>query len=156
MIPLLNRVSAAVAACLVATGPAWAFNPQPDPPARFAIVGIVADQIARLHVVAPAPTRGQVNPGPCRARLSFLDGEGVNLIEPADVVIGPGKSTYLDLVANDIVGGRGRIEFLPTVQVQANSTSEPACSGIAASVEIFDASGRTSVFIADPKQYRAH
>lgn len=152
----VNRWSIAIAAGLAAIGPAKAFNPQPDPPARFAMVGFVAGQVVRLNVVAVPAVQGVLSNGPCRITLSFLDTEGVQLTPPVNLILHPGKAAHHDLVGLSLPPGRGeRTQLLPAVQVQPNFRSEPACRGVAASVEIFDASGRTSVFFADPNLYLA-
>ena len=150
----LHPFIAAIGLALVAAGPAQAFNPQPDPPARFAMVGLVVDQTARLNVVA-MKTRRDVPPGPCRLTLSFTDSNGNPLTDTTSLVLSPGKAGLVDLVGARLTGG-GRLQFLPAVQVSANLPGEGTCPGVAASIEVFDATGHTSVYIEDPNLYVPH
>lgn len=52
-----------------------AFNPQPEPPARFGMVGLARTQMAVLNAVlaVPIPNDGRSS---CRLVLSFVDGQG--------------------------------------------------------------------------------
>jgi len=143
-------------ASLLPAGPAAAFNPQPDPPARFGMVGLVADQTARLNVVAPPLRARDTLPAPCRVVLDFLDVDGVKLIESAQFVLLPGKARHLDL-PGQVVAGQARntrLQFLPAVQVQPNLPGERRCAGVAATLELFEPNdGRTRVLIDDPNLY---
>ena len=152
----IRRGAALLAGTVLAVGPAAAFNPQPDPPARFGMVGLVADQTARLNVVA-APLRSRdALPAPCRVVLSFVDADGVKLIEPAQLVLLPGKARHLDLPGQAVAGlaRNARLQFLPAVQVQPNLPGERRCAGVTASLELFEPNdGRTRVLIDDPNLY---
>jgi hypothetical protein len=144
------------AAALLSAGPAAAFNPQPDPPARFGIVGLVADQTARLNVVAPPLRARDTLPAPCRVMLNFLDADGVKLIESAQFVLLPGKARHLDLPGQAVAdqARNTRLQFLPAVQVQPNLPGESRCAGVAATLELFEPNdGRTRVLIDDPNLY---
>jgi hypothetical protein len=151
----LHPIAAAIGLALVVAAPAQAFNPQPDPPARFAMVGLVVDQTARLNVVA-MPTRRDVPSGPCRLTLSFKDSQGNPLIASTSLVLPPGKAMYADLYGARLPGAEGRIQFLPAVQVSPNVPGEGTCPGVAASIEVFDGTGHTSVYIEDPNLYLPH
>lgn len=150
----LHTITAAAVLALAAAIPAQAFNPQPDPPARFAMVGIVVDQTARLNVVA-MKMRRDVPPGPCRLTLSFSDSNGNPLVNATSLVLSPGTAGLVDLVGARFTDGR-RVQFLPAVQVSPNQPGEGTCPGVAASLEVFDATGHTSVFIEDPNLYLPH
>ena len=157
----IRRCAALLAGGLLSVGPAAAFNPQPDPPARFGMVGLVADQTARLNVVAPPLRSRDALPAPCRVLLSFLDGDGVKLIESAQFILLPGKARHLDLPGLALPGlalpgsaRNARLQFLPAVQVQPNLPGERRCAGVAASLELFEPNdGRTRVLIEDPNLY---
>lgn len=145
---------AAALACLA--NQAQACNPQPDPPARFGMVGLVADQTARLNVVAPPLRSRDALPAPCRVVLSFVDADGVKLIEPTQLVLLPGKARHLDLPGQAVAGlaRNARLQFLPAVQVQPNLPGERRCAGVAATLELFEPNdGRTRVLIEDPNLY---
>ncbi len=75
---------------------AGAFNPQPDPPG-YGMVGIATGQTARLNIVNVGvvdPTTG-IPPGPCRARLQFVDGDG-NELASRGVAPEMGHAKFLD------------------------------------------------------------
>jgi hypothetical protein len=74
---------------------ARAFNPQPEPPGRWGLFGIVADQTARVSVVNTSGDPGGYPPGPCRVTLAFVDVEGTVLKE-ALMTLRPGQATSLD------------------------------------------------------------
>ena len=59
----------------VMSGPAVAFNPQPDPPG-FGIVSINPDQTIRLNVVCWQHPVDGIPPGPCSGELIFHDMAG--------------------------------------------------------------------------------
>jgi hypothetical protein len=72
-----------------------AFNPQPDPPKVFGIFGITPVDVIRLHVTNVASEVG-VPPGPCKARIGFVSGDGT-VLKTADVTIADGHSVSIDL-----------------------------------------------------------
>ena len=74
---------------------ARAFNPQPEPPGRWGLFGIVADQTARVSVVNTSADPRGVPPGPCRVSLAFVDVDGTVLKE-ARLTLRPGQATSLD------------------------------------------------------------
>lgn len=151
----LTMCAAATAVCGFFTVPAWTFNPQPDPPARFAMMGIVFEQTARVNVVAVRPVRSELSPGPCRVTIDFFDSEGEKLVKSANLILHPGKANQFDLIGPLRRGEprAARTQFLPAVHVLPNRPGELRCLGVAASVEVFDASGRTSVLIEDPNLF---
>jgi hypothetical protein len=132
-----------------------AFNPQPDPPgrSRFGMVGIVRDQTIRISVVAllPAVQSLESPPDPCNVTLGFFDASGRALGEFAHLSVARGKAVFLDLPGSrvEIDDPNLRKAVHPVVIVQANANGH-RCRNIAATVEVFDATGRTSVLIEDP------
>ncbi len=142
-------LSALALACMAST-PALAFNPQPDPPGRWAVMGLVADQTARLSVLAMPVARG-VPPDPCTVTFNFLDADGNKLTEATSLVILPGKMRSVDLRGSDLrlANRTDRMQFRTEVHVLHNPPGLRQCEGATATVEIFDASGRTSV-ISNP------
>ena len=139
---------------LAVASPAQAFNPQPDPPGRWAMVGIVADQTARLSVLA-LPLSPGAPASSCTVTLNFLDGGGNKLSEASIMVLLPGKSQFVDLKGGSLRLGSGseRAQFRAAVEVLHNPPGYMPCAGVAATVEIFDASGRTSLLVAQPPQF---
>ena len=72
-----------------------AFNPQPDPPKVFGIFGITPVDVIRLHVTNVAGEVG-IPPGPCRAQIGFVSGDGT-VLKTANVTIADGHSASIDL-----------------------------------------------------------
>lgn len=152
--PALITSTLALAFALAAASPAQAFNPQPDPPGRWAMVGLVADQTARLSVLALPVARNAVARS-CTVTLNFLDADGTKLAEASTLVLLPGKAQFVDLKGSLLrLGNRGeRAQFRADVEVLHNPPGLLPCDGVAATVEVFDASGRTSLIVAHPQQY---
>jgi hypothetical protein len=142
-------------AALVLTIATWqvtrvrAFNPQPDPPGKFLMVGITPGQTLRLNVVnlITAGDR-QIPPGPCRVVLSFRDAAG-HVIDDANgqpirrtVELQAGESAFLDL-NGDQLGGVGtnlltRLEVRPFVRVVFQTDPGNLPPPCRANAEVFD------------------
>jgi hypothetical protein len=90
-------LSVAGAALILAGGVAVlrAFNPQPDPPKVFGILGITAADVIRLNVTNVAPDLGLI-PSPCRIRFGFVNAAGA-VLKSADVSVASGHSVFLTL-----------------------------------------------------------
>lgn len=152
----LSALSALTALTLTlsAASPAQAFNPQPDPPGRWAMIGLVADQTLRLSVLAvPVARVGQRKS--CTVTLNFLGGDGIQLVEARTLVLLPGKAQFVDLPGSQLrlVKPNDRMQVRASVELLHNPPMELPCDGVAATVEVFDASGRTSVIVAHPLQF---
>ena len=137
-----------------------AFNPQPDPPGKFLMVGLTAGQTLRLNVVnltSPPDPERQIPP-PCRVVLSFRDAAGHVIDDPSGqpirrtVELLAGESASLDL-NGDQLGGTGdtlrtRFEVRPFVRVLFQpdpGNLPPPCR---ANAEVFDNSTlRTSLLV---------
>ena len=145
---------AAFSLALAATAPAQAFNPQPYPPGRWALVGLVADQTARLSVLA-LPVARNAQARACTVTINFLDADGTKLIEATSLVLIPGKSQFVDMKGSllRLANLRDRTQFRADVQVLHNPPDDRSCEGVAATLEVFDASGRTSLIVAHPVQH---
>ena len=150
----LTPALAALALALTASAPAQAFNPQPDPPGRWAMMGLVSDQTARLSVLA-LPAAAGTRPVACTVTLNFLDADGNKLAEATTLVVLPGKAQFVDLKGSllRLASRSERAQFRADVAVLHNPPGDRPCQGVAATVEIFDASGRTSVIVANPSLY---
>jgi hypothetical protein len=145
----------AVAGAVVGVGVAHlkAFNPQPDPP-RFGMVGIAEGQTARLNLVnLLTPGAATVPPGPCRAELQFLDGDG-NVVVSRLVRLEAGHAAFLDFAPtfSPPINNVGDVAAPLRAEIRANV--ELGVAGIPpgpcrATLEIFDnVTARTSVFVA--------
>lgn len=136
---------------LAASTPALAFNPQPDPPGRWAMMGLVPEQTARLSVLALPVARNTASRS-CTVTLNFLDGDGIKLIEATTLVLLPGKAQFVDLKGSQLrlANRTDRAQFRADVDVLHNPPTYLPCEGVAATLEIFDATGRTSVIVAHP------
>src|ERR1041384_4364242 len=80
LIALVVLLAAGAAAGGARSRKAWAFNPQPEPPGRWGMFGIVEGQTARVSVVNTSGDP-RVPPGPCRVVLAFVDASGEVLKE---------------------------------------------------------------------------
>jgi hypothetical protein len=150
----------------MATPASRAFNPQPEPPGRWGLFGIVADQTARVSVVnTSADPRGQA-PGSCRVSLGFVDSEGVVLKETR-LTLRPGQATSLDYEfgappeRGDAVGGtagrgrqdlRARIEIGNLVDPGDREPRFLPLGPCVPTVEVFEtATGRTAFTVAEAR-----
>jgi hypothetical protein len=146
---------------------AWAFNPQPEPPGRWGLFGIVADQTARVSVVNTSGDPGGYPPGPCRVSLAFVDRAGVVLKE-ARLTLRPGQATSLDYgfaappdpERGDAIGSttdgrsrqdlRARIEIADLVDPGDRQSRLVPPGPCVPTVEVFEtATGRTEFMVAE-------
>src|SRR4051812_41549205 len=158
-----KRIGIVVAlATMLTAGAIWevrrarAFNPQPDPPGRYTMVGIVRGQSIRINASNINPADPNLPPDPCRVRLAFMDANGTVLTNPRTgeavgrtVTLQRGESTILHLDADEFFIGdttATRLELrpvfgsvslissgqtppdpcVPSVEVIDNATSKPA------------------------------
>jgi hypothetical protein len=153
-------------ATILAIGGIWevrrarAFNPQPDPPGRYTMVGIVRGQSIRINASNIAPSDSNAPPDPCRVRLGFVDADGNPLTNPlSGEVIGRtltlqnGQSAFLHVNADEFSTGDtapGRLQLRPVFRsVTLNSNSQSPPDPCVPSVEVIDnATSRTSFIYA--------
>jgi hypothetical protein len=86
------------------------FNPQPEPPgdSHFGLFNVVKGQTARVHV-SNVGAPGGLPPGPCRADVTFYDGEG-RVVGSETLWLAPGQTLASDFsTAGMPAGWRGRI-----------------------------------------------
>ena len=114
----------------------------------FGMVGVTADQIARLNVVnaAVGPTV-QTN---CTIDLNFLDSDG-KAIRSARLSLDPQKSAVLDLARSDMANAQGRVEiralFSETVASTEGIMSPGSACAPVATLEVFDRDSLRTTFI---------
>jgi hypothetical protein len=157
---ILTPAFAALTLALAAAGPTQAFNPQPDPPGRWAMMGMVSVQTARLSVLAlpvaraAGVTASSRSSHACVVLMTFLDSEGVKLGEDTRVLT-PGFAAFVDLKGSllSLPGRTDRAQFRVEVMVQPTMPGFLPCEGVAATVEIFDDTGRTSLIVVQPQQH---
>ncbi len=146
---LSARLSVRIAAAAVALStslPILAFNPQPDPPGIWSMMGMVAEQTARVsvHLWSERGTRAN----PCTVTVNFLDSYGNKLTEATTLVLLPAVLTAFELKGSDLrlPTRTERMQFRVNVQVLHNPPADRQCKGVFANVDIFDAAtGRTNV-----------
>jgi hypothetical protein len=162
-----NRVAIAIAlVTMLATGAIWesrrarAFNPQPDPPGRYTMVGIVRGQSIRINASNIAPTDVNAPPDPCRVRLAFLDADGNPLTNPRTgeamgrtLTLQNGQSAFLHLNADEFSTGdttAERVQLRPVFRsVTLNSNGHTPPDPCVPSVEVIDnATSKTSFVYA--------
>jgi hypothetical protein len=132
-------LAVALIALGVFDGKAFAFDPQPDPPA-FGLVAISPGQVARFNVVCWGHSIGTVEPGPCRAELMFHSTDG-RTIKSLLVSLKPGQAASLDLPF-PTTATPNRLEIIPCIVPGLRS------GRLIPTVEIFDSeTGRTVLFV---------
>jgi len=145
-----------------------AFNPQPEPPGRWGLFGIVADQTARVSVVNTSGDPGGYPPGPCRVALAFVD-VGGQVLEETRTVLAPGQAASLDYAfqpppdgergeagaSADRVGRqdlRARIEIVNLVPPPDQDRQSVPPGPCVPAVEVFEtATGRTAFTVAEAR-----
>jgi hypothetical protein len=153
-------------ATMLAAGTIWevrrarAFNPQPDPPGRYTLIGIVHGQSIQINASNIAPTDPNAPPDPCRVRLGFVDTDGNPLTNPRTgeavgrtVTLQNGQSTFLHLDADEFFIGDttvGRLQLRPVFRsLTLNSDAHPRPLRCVPSVEVIDnATSKTSFIYA--------
>jgi len=116
-----------------------AFNPQPDPPALFGMVGITPGETLQLNIVNVELSG--IPPGPCRVNLRFVNSSGI-ILKQQVVTVKPTQAASLSLTGAE-AGGAFRNEVHPVLQLTSADTT--SCSAIG-SVEVFNTnSGQTSI-----------
>lgn len=157
---MLSTSAAGLAAVLTAAG-AYAFNPQPEPPA-FGMVGLGRGQAAHLHAVLavpPEPVMPRGTDSPCHVRLSFVDEQGIIVIHgdtgmelSTSVELRPGIAASLVLPETAMRGASTRALVRavmgivpPTAPDGSVLPYEGQCDGLTATLEISDRQGRTQL-----------
>jgi hypothetical protein len=137
-------LAAATALVILASGRiVKAFNPQPDPPALFGMIGITPGETMQLNIV-----NVEINglpPGPCRVTLRFLNSDG-RVLKQQIVSVKPTQAAALTLTGAE-AGGGFRSEVHPALLL--TSTETPGCSAIG-SVEVFNTSTGQTSLVAHP------
>ena len=139
---------AALALAIIWVAPTHAFNPQPDPPGRWGMVGITPYETGRINVVTNDTTPSQG----CTIGLGYLDSKG-KALKTDFKILRTGQAQYLDVLGMDAVP-RGEMR----AEVQPFLNDRPAdrpmafppgpCRGVVATFEMFDpATGKTSLLV---------
>ena len=115
------------------------FNPQPDPPGVWGMMGVTPSDTIRINVVNMQ--FGGVPPDPCKVTMRFLDPSG-RILEQQLFTVSPTQAASLDYTPVGV--GNFRLEVHPVVSMTSN---EPAGCNAIGSVEVFNtSSGETTVF----------
>ena len=131
---------AALLVILVTTRIVKAFNPQPDPPALFGMIGITPEDTMQLNIVNVVLSGAP--PDPCKVTLRFLDSRG-GILKQQTVTVQPTQAASLTITGGE-AGGAFRNEVHPVLLVPPNEAT--GCSAIG-SVEVFNtSSGETTLF----------
>jgi len=137
------QVAAAVGAILLLAAGGTilkGFNPQPDPPGVWGMIGITPSDTMRLNIVNMQFST--VPPGPCNVTLKFLNGSGRVLKQQA-LTVKSTQAAYLDITGTE-AGGGFRTEVHPVLIVPSG---EPTGCSAVGSVEVFNTnSGETSLY----------
>ncbi len=122
-----------------------ALNPQPEPPGdfNFGLFNVVQGQTARVNVSYVDTPRG-FPPGPCRATVSFYDGDG-RLLGQSAQVLSPGQTVQFDYQTGGTPAG-SRVRIRAGVHIDAGDGG--VVPVVAPSLELFAAdTGRSALFI---------
>lgn len=139
----LTIAGTAVLVVLITGGIVKAFNPQPDPPALFGMIGITPVDTMQLNIVNVELSG--IPPGPCKVTLRFLDNSGV-ILKQQTVTVKPTQAASLTITGAE-AGGGFRNEVHPVLQVPANEAT--GCSAVG-SVEIFNSTSGETTLLAHP------
>ncbi len=133
--PVLILTGAVFVALALGAAAAVAFNPQPEPPAKYS-VGVTPDETLLATVVNEEQSK------PCLATVAFLDADGMTLAS-REITIGPGQFTSVGFSP----GVReGRVQLRPVVTPMA-----AACdNNLDLTIEIVDAGGHTQAMLGYP------
>ena len=128
---------------------AEAFSPQPAPPGRYAMLGLVRGQSIRINASNIVPNDPNSPPDPCRVRLGFLDADGNPLTNPRTgepvgrtLTLQNGQSAFLHLDADEFSIGDtapGRLQLRPVFRsAMLNSNGQAPPDPCVPSVEVID------------------
>jgi hypothetical protein len=120
-----------------------AFNPQPDPPALFGMIGVTPADTMQINVVN-VDIAG-IPPGPCKVNMRFLDNAG-NILKQQVVTVKPTQAASLDLTGIE-AGGGFRTEVHPALIM--SSSNGVGCSPVG-SVEVFNSNSGETTLLAHP------
>jgi hypothetical protein len=120
-----------------------AFNPQPDPPALFGMIGITPVDTMQLNIVNVELSG--IPPGPCKVTLRFLNSSGT-ILKQQTVTVKPTQAASLTITGGE-AGGGFRNEVHPVLVVPANEAT--GCSAIG-SVEVFNSTSGETTLVAHP------
>lgn len=116
------------------------FNPQPDPPGVWGMIGITPSDTMRLNIVNMQFSA--VPPGPCNVTLKFLNSSG-RVLKQQTLAVKTTQAASLDITGTE-AGGGFRTEVHPVLIVPAD---EPTGCSAVGSVEVFNTnSGETSLY----------
>jgi hypothetical protein len=130
-----------------------AFNPQPDPPAVFGMVGITYSETARLSAVVRAGSAVLTAPTACRVAFSFVAADGRVLKQEIKAIL-PGHAAFVDLTGAEAALPPGPISLRtgirPVVEVAAAQSSADICHAAAGFEQYENITGRTTFFVMAP------
>jgi hypothetical protein len=76
-----------------------AFNPQPDPPGVYSMIGINPSETLAFHVVNVGGSNGYP-PGPCKVTLGLINSEG-KMVKSSNAVLAAGAATTLKITFSE-------------------------------------------------------
>jgi hypothetical protein len=133
-----------------------AFNPQPEPPGRWGMFGIVEGQTARVSVVNTSGDP-RVPLVPCRVALALVDSRG-EVLKESHLTLRPGQATALEFIWFERSGASGRQDLRARIDIA--DLVDPGDRGprlvppgsCVPSVEVFEtATGRTAFLVAEAR-----
>ena len=122
-----------------------AFNPQPDPPGKWGMIGMNPNEAGRLNIVSD-------DNDACTIGLGFVDADG-NLIKGELKALHVGHAQFLEIMGSQVVGrGESRASIRPILRDPGSSLPVGFPPGpyrfFSATYEIYErGSGRTILLV---------
>jgi hypothetical protein len=148
--PMKKILLFAFASGLLASAPAHAFNPQPDPPGDYGFVGISVNETLRFNVSNISGETRTSPPDPCRVEVTFVDAAGTELLPAVQTTLAPGQSTSVDLNGASLLGSVTgtnsitsdsailRTEVRPVVRIIPSATTRLPAGPCVSTFELID------------------
>jgi hypothetical protein len=155
LIALVVLLAAGAAAGGARSRKAWAFNPQPEPPGRWGMFGIVEGQTARVSVVNTSGDP-RVPAGSCRVALALVDSTG-EVLKETRLTLRPGQATALEFIwfrsgASGRQDLRARIDIADLFDPGDRGPRLVPSGPCVPSVEVYEtATGRTAFLVAEAR-----
>jgi len=140
----IQLITAVAAIVLIAGGVRvlQGFNPQPDPPGVWGMVGVTPSDTIRINVVNMQFSG--FPPDPCNVALKFLDTSG-RVLEQRSFTINSTQAVSLDYTPVGVAAFRTEVH--PVVTVPSN---EPTGCSAVGSVEVFNTISGETIVHANP------
>jgi hypothetical protein len=137
-------VSVLVLAVIVLTTSTHAFNPQPDPPGKWGMIGINVNEVGRLNIVSD-------DNDACTIGLGFVDADG-KLIKGELKALRAGHAQFLEIMGSQAVSrGESRASIRPILRDAAGDPPgefpPDPCRFFKATYEVYERGSGRSILV---------